>query len=389
MDIEKELKDMQQVEEPNDSEISADLILMENMERAKSEEKAKRKEEKKRKRTPLEKKLEGLLEAEVGSSLELDGLADLAETIKKNKKKRKGKLSFDLNSFTDDDGEKRKKKKDLRKQYEAQYRDESAMLTALLKETNEDIGKFRSVLDKMLKTSVRGASKTLTDLASTVVSANGNRLQIIKAKIDIKNKITDFVLKEQAKKKNDDEGVGFDQEAFGAQFMQNLFTQGNKEFTNSLQSTPAAISQEEYDSYLRETPTPHYSEPVPNQTYTEQAPVHEQPSYESAPTELDTDLQDNLNELSSEYEGNEIFDRSEAGDKLIEYESAGVNIKIRRWIDSSGDMDWEFVAVDREGTEIYDYEVPSKEACSPVKFTDGSRMATDKFGRSYEIIDVN
>ena len=50
MDIEKELKDMQQVEEPNDSEISADLILMENMERAKSEEKAKRKEEKKRKR---------------------------------------------------------------------------------------------------------------------------------------------------------------------------------------------------------------------------------------------------------------------------------------------------------------------------------------------------
>ena len=352
-------------------------------------EKEKSKKKKKEKKSPLAKKLDSIIgDVEPGGDpVDEDAftLTDLARTIRKNTKKKGKKLEFDLDGFKDDTGENRKKKKNLRKKYEAMYKDEEALLSALLKETNGDIAKIRGVLDAMYKSSIRGASKTLSDLASTVVSANGNRLQIIKAKIDLKNKINDFVNKEEAKKKNDDD-VGLDQRVFGTNLLNQLFANGRSSLNQSFQEVDA-VSQEEYDS-LREQiergapeEQQHSTFQAPEEPTMEDIPVMEQP-------EFDADLENRLDALNKQMKDHEIYGRSDAGDKQIEYEKKKIQICIHRWTDAiTGDTGWDFVAVDGDGNEVPDYEVPDKKTCAPVKFTPDSNVASDRFGRTYLIVD--
>lgn len=391
-----------------------EIDLVAQMKAAKKARKAKKKN---KSSDALNEKLDTII-GDIGHSDDIDedapSLIDLAKEIKKNSKKKGKKLEFDTDGFMGGEGKKRKKKKDLYKKYEAQFKDEEALLTALLKETSTDTAAIKKTLSKLLNSNVRGVSKAMTDLASTVVSANGNRLQIIKAKIDLKNKINDLVNKEESRKKDGDES-SLDQEAFGASLMQGLFSQGNKEFNQQLKHTNA-VSDAEFEALKGQAVQPDDSpapriivpEPVgetirPLTSIEPEAPKSEPVGHEAEPTVVnvsntppdeipegfDEEMESQLSSLNDEMKDDPIYGRSDAGDSLISHEAEGVQVKIKKWTDSdTGDGAWEFVAIDKYGDEVPDYEVPDRRKSEPIKFSDGTGLASDKFGRTYEVIDV-
>ena len=393
-----------------------EIDLVAQMKAAKKARKAKKKN---KSSDALNEKLDTII-GDIGHSDDIDedapSLIDLAKEIKKNSKKKGKKLEFDTDGFMGGEGKKRKKKKDLYKKYEAQFKDEEALLTALLKETSTDTAAIKKTLSKLLNSNVRGVSKSMTDLASTVVSANGNRLQIIKAKIDLKNKINDLVNKEESRKKDGDE-ASLDQEAFGASLMQGLFSQGNKEFNQQLKHSNA-VSDAEFEALKERAVQPEDSpapriivpEPVgetirpltPNEPeLPETEPVEQSPEPPTATVSdnkpvqdemlegFDEEMESQLSSLNEEMKDDPIYGRSDAGDSLISHEAEGVHVKIKKWTDSdTGDSSWEFVAIDKYGDEVPDYEVPDRRKAEPIKFSDGTGLASDKFGRTYEVIDV-
>lgn len=394
--IENELKQLK-VDKDNpigSSEADPDLTLMANLKASKKEEKALKKQKKKEKRSPLSKKLDSII-GDVGPVADEDALSltEMAKNIKKNSKRKGRGVDFDTDGFMDSDGSKRKKKKNTIKKYEEQFAPETALLKALLKEANCNSESINKVFKELCGAKVRGVSKAMTDLAATLVSCNGNRLQIIKAIADLKKTVNDLALKEDSRKKEDIGEGNVDQEAFGASLMQSLFSQGNKEFNNSI-AAATAISEEEFERLERQAAvgvapqviTPAEEPPVTTDVVNAE-PVNIDPA--ALPQEpFDEELGERLSALSEEYKDNPIYSRSVAGDKLIEHEADGVRIKIKRWINEDGMSEWEFIAVNKYGDEVLDYEVPKKKKVEPMKFTDETSIATDKFGRSYDIIDI-
>lgn len=403
MDTENELQQLK-IDKDNPigvSEPDADLEIFAKFDASNKAKKEEKKRKKKEKKSPLAKKLDSII-GDIdtpGPDDEALSLSQMAKSIKKNSSKKGKGVVFDTDGFMDSDGKPRKKKKDLYKKYEEQYRDEKALLQALLKETSGDSASIKKVLHEMLSSRVRGMSKTATDLASTLVSANGNRLQIIKAVIDLKNKINDLVNKEETRSKGDGDHV-LDPELFGSQLMSGLFSQGNKDFNNALR-TNTAVSDEEYQQYkanamAHDTEQPTFTPIVPN------VEVHNTPLPEGEigqeqevvqkvlpAEEFDPDLDQNLTMLNEELKDDPIYGRSDAGDKLIEHEADGVVIKIKRWVNNeTGACDWEFIAVNKYGEEIDDYEVPSKKKVAPVRFNDDTNTASDTYGRMYNVFDL-
>lgn len=400
MDTENELQQLK-IDKDNPmgvSEPDADLEIFAKFDASNKAKKEEKKRKKKEKKSPLARKLDSII-GDVnpqGPDEEALSLSEMAKSIKKNSSKKGKGVVFDTDGFMDSDGKPRKKKKDLYKKYEVQYAEEKALLQALLKETSSDADTIKKVLREMLGSKVRGMSKTTTDLASTLVSANGNRLQIIKATIDLKNKINDLVNKEEARKQGEGEG-SLDPDLFGSQLMAGLFSQGNKDFNNSLKAN-TAVSDEEYNQYKANAMAMEQPMPQPSQN----VEVHntENPSFEVIPgqeitqkvlpvDEFDPDLDQNLTLLNQELKDDPIYGRSDAGDKLIEHEADGVVIKIKRWNNNeTGAYDWEFIAVNKYGEEIEDYEVPSKKKVAPVRFNDETNTASDNYGRMYNVFDL-
>ncbi|WP_171567705.1 hypothetical protein, partial [Brevibacillus sp. MCWH] len=83
-----------------------------------------------------------------------------------------------------------------------------------------------------------------------------------------------------------------------------------------------------------------------------------------------------------ETEGNPF--RSEAGSKYIQYENRGVKIYIKRCVDTN---EWEFIALDRDNQQVFDYPVPRKKDVGKVKFSEDGKYATDERGRMYKVIE--
>lgn len=395
MELEEELKKLRiQKDNPEDAldESSQGKDFSLGLMSRKKEKKKKKKD----KGSALTQKLDSIL-GDIETSPQ-DGLGEdkdileLAKEIKKAAKKKRKGFEFDEDAFMGDEGKSRKKKKNLYKKYTEQFKTESALLTALLKEANADTANLKKILETLAPNGkVRGVSKALTDLAATIVSANGNRLQIIKALTDIKSKINDLVNKEEARKKDVSDG-SIDQEAVGALSMRDLFGHGNKEFLTQLQ-TYDAMSEEEFSALRRrnmatDQQQQQHQEFVPS---VEPEPVYDVPQPPSQDEGFDPEMEEQIQNLNAEMKDNLIYGRSDAGDKLIETEGLGVKIKIRRWVDmDTGTQDFEFFAVDKNDNELPDYEVPDKDdiRVKPIRFNDDTGMASDKLGRTYEIVDI-
>ena len=358
------------------------------------EEKKKKKKKKKAVADELDDLLGGIdsFSSTASVDAEVEGIMEMAKDIKKALKKKDGKMEFDPDKFMNGEGKGRKKHKDLVKKYSAMFKTEEALMLALLKESDNDTRVIREAFMSLAKNgSVRGVmGKTATDFASALVSANSHRLAIIKQLADLKKTANDLAFKEESKRKDSDEN-SLDQESLGAMALRSLFGQSSREFSNVLQSS-TAISEEEFNR-LEENA----KREVPVETYVEDfdmGPVIDKDgntrqidSQERSSVDFDPDMEEHLNSLSEQYKDDPIYGRSSAGDSLIRNESRGVKIKVRRWSDeSTGRYEFDFVAVDKDGIEVPDYEVPDK---SRIKMTwnDETGMAKDNRGRTYEVIN--
>lgn len=323
---------------------------------------------------------------------EIEGIMEMAKDIKKALKKKDGKMEFDPDKFMNGEGKGRKKHKDLVKKYSAMFKTEEALMLALLKESDNDTRVIREAFMSLAKNgSVRGVmGKTATDFASALVSANSHRLAIIKQLADLKKTANDLAFKEESKRKDSDEN-GLDQESLGAMALRSLFGQSTREFSNVLQSS-TAISEEEFnrleENAKRENPVESYTEDFDTGPVIDKdGNTRQIDSQERMSVDFDPDMEEHLNSLSEQYKDDPIYGRSSAGDSLIRNESRGVKIKVRRWSDeSTGRYEFDFVAVDKDGNEVSDYEVPDK---TRIKMTwnDETGVAKDNRGRIYEIID--
>ena len=358
------------------------------------EEKKKKKKKKKAVADELDDLLGGVdsFSSTASVDAEVEGIMEMAKDIKKALKKKDGKMEFDPDKFMNGEGKGRKKHKDLVKKYSAMFKTEEALMLALLKESDNDTRVIREAFMSLAKNgSVRGVmGKTATDFASALVSANSHRLAIIKQLAELKKTANDLAFKEESKRKDSDEN-SLDQESLGAMALRSLFGQSSREFSNVLQSS-TAISEEEFNR-LEENA----KREVPVETYVEDfdmGPVIDKDgntrqidSQERSSVDFDPDMEEHLNSLSEQYKDDPIYGRSSAGDSLIRNESRGVKIKVRRWSDeSTGRYEFDFVAVDKDGIEVPDYEVPDK---SRIKMTwnDETGMAKDNRGRTYEVIN--
>lgn len=400
MDIDKELESLK-IEKDNPVETKPEsLPITENLgddilARLKMSKKAKKKAKKKEKPSKLTKTLDKLVDfGDIGGSSDEDepGLMDLAKSLKKSMKKKNNKFVLDSDNFLDDDG--KKKKKDTRKKYEKMFLPEANLLKSLLKDADTDGQKIKKVFNDLTATKVRGVSKALTDTMATIVSANSNKLAIIKAMSDLKTKTCDLAMKEDAHKKGEDDAGAFDQAAMGAKFMQDLFGQGNREFTTALKDVNA-VSEDEYNRVRQaaEAAAPVDPEVMQAAISPTEKPVEtEIPDDENivdtppVPVEeFDGLLGNRMEELNDKLKDDAIYGRSDDGDNLIRFEQRGVKVWIRKFETDDG-PDWEFVAIDRDGNEVPEYPLPDKRAVAPVHLNDETGIGTDSFGRQYSMI---
>lgn len=243
-------------------------------------------------------------------------------------------------------------------QYKKTYAEELTILYDLL----EDLTRFGKDLEKKYKaldsSRVRGISKYTNDLIMAILTSKSNKLSILREITSIKTKIEDFKLKAEAKAAKSENTHTV--ENLAASYFQKVLDHGRNRFMDHAGVSGITQYREDdgdddfYDEIMDEGGT---NDSLANRTL----------------AEIESRLQS---------EGN-IF-RSAAGNKYIEYENRGVKEYIKRCIDTG---DWEFIAIDRDNQQIYDYPLPRKKDVGKVRFSEDGKMATDDRGRSYKVIE--
>lgn len=263
-------------------------------------------------------------------------------------------------------GEQRKGYDKLKKgenAYKKEFAEEITMLYDLLDETN----KFGKDLDKLFKSAqgskARGMSKYTADTAAAILSTKQNKLQIIKEIASIKKTIQDLNLKAEAKNKSKDDSSG---EVAAAAYLSSIVKYGRNNFLKAVDEDG--------------NPTAESIASMVNNA--DRGNNEEHDEYEDYYLDDELEQYDELISNRLEEEGNPF--RTGLGNKYIENEIRGVNIAIKKCIDSG---DWEFIALDKDQQQIFDYPLPSKETIGRIKFSGDNRYATDKLGRSYKVIE--
>ena len=270
---------------------------------------------------------------------------------------------FEDDDYDDDmeniiyDQKKAYKKNKKAEGYMNQFAEELSLLYGLLEEAND----FGSDLDKlyqgMIKNS-RGFSKSTTELINSILSAKQTKLSVLKEIASVKKTIADLTLKES--KSSGDNGAVGGVNTLAASYLNSIIKHGRNNFVNAMNS-----SGEEYDQRSEEI----------------EDFVSRVGDYE------DDDERYSLNEeiMQSLEEDSKYNIRSDESDAFIRNESKEVTVKVERNV-SSGD--WDFIAIDKNGLRVWDYPLPEKTRVSPVKFTSDGAFCTDKYGRSYKVIET-
>lgn len=252
------------------------------------------------------------------------------------------------------------------KKNENEFRKEFAEEVTLLYDLLKDTGKLSKEIDKMLKDAtgsrVRGVSKNLTELINSKSSTASTQLAIIKEINNIKAKAIDLKFKSEAKKNKEEGDQNF--ALVSASYLQGITKNGRQNFMQSVRGASGYLPQTSVPTEDDYTGTIIDYEGVP-QVYTEDETSH---------------IEDLIEQRLRE-EGNPF--RSAEGDKIIEYENRGVEIKIKLYVDTG---EWEFFAVDRDNILLYDYPLPRPEDAKPIKFT--GHIATDRRGIQYRVMEA-
>ena len=244
------------------------------------------------------------------------------------------------------------------KSHKSIYKQEFAEVLTLLYSELDDLTKITQLLEKKYdsieNSKTRGISKFGNDLVQNLLSARTNKLQVLKEIGSIKKTISDFDLKA----KRDDKDVNSSSASqVATNYLQGIIKHGRNNFISSL--------KDELDI-----------EQGSNLANRLESDANDLPSMRDQ--ELIDDMLDNMGSA------NGTSSRDE-GDRYIEYEHMKVKLYIRRNIDSG---DWSMVALDKNQQLVPDYPVPDRDMLGTVKFSADNLYASDKYGRSYKVIEV-
>lgn len=239
--------------------------------------------------------------------------------------------------------------------FKKEFAEELTMLYELLDESNDFGKKLDKIFESTQKSKARGMSKYGIDTMNAILSSKQNKLQILKEIASVKKTIQDLKLKQDAKskdKENDNSG-----EAAAAAYLSSIVKYGRSNFLK-------AVDEDKNINDIIQKDTGVIDE-------------YEDYYFDEENEEFDNIINERLSN-----EGNPF--RTELGNAYIELENRKVNIAIKKCIDTG---DWEFIALDKDNQQVWDYPLPSKETIGKIKFSGDNRYATDKLGRSYKVIE--
>lgn len=245
----------------------------------------------------------------------------------------------------------KKNKKDSN-DFKKEFADELALLYNLLDETSKFGKSLEKDLNQLKGSKVRGVSKYTNDLTELILTSKQNKLNILKEITSVKKTIADLKMKAEAKDKQKDNGTN-SPEYLASAYLRNILNHGRSDFISAMSNTNV--------------------DP-------------ENPSLLSASNDyVDDDEDDRYTQfMMDRLDNDENPYRSPEGSKYIEYENDDVKLNVKKCIDTG---EWEFVALNKTGQQIYDYPVPSKRDAGRMKFSDDGKYATDSKGRMYNVIE--
>lgn len=236
--------------------------------------------------------------------------------------------------------------------FKKEFAEELTLLYNLLDETS----KFSKTLEKDLSSlkgsKVRGVSKYTNDLTELILTSKQNKLNILKEITSVKKTIADLKLKAEAKEKNKDNGNN-SPEYLASAYLKNILNHGRTDFISSITNSD--------DNGMNLMANLNYAD------------------------DIDDEEEDQYTKFMMErLDNDENPYRSAEGSKYIEYENDGVKLYVKKCIDTG---EWEFVALNKAKTQIYDYPLPTKRDAGRMKFSDDGTYATDSKGRIYNVIE--
>ena len=233
-----------------------------------------------------------------------------------------------------------------------EFAEELTMLNDLLDEVN----KFGKKLDKKYETmsgsKTKGVSKYTNDLIQSILATKSTKLQIVKELTSLKKNILDLQLKEGRRFAGEGEGDGAEYSANS--YFKEIMRVGRNNFIEALNDNSPSIQTE--------------------------SDIPEEIEYANKLSEKNSMLDDHISKRL-EQETN----RSDEANKYILYENLNVELKIKY---NAVNDDWRIIAVGDNGNEVLDYPIPDKKDLGKVKFISDHKYATDKFGRSYKVIEI-
>lgn len=250
-----------------------------------------------------------------------------------------------------------KKLKNGENEYKKEFAEELTLLYGLLDETSKFSKDLEKDLSSLKGNKSRGISKYTNDLAELILTSKQNKLNILKEITAVKKAAADLKIKAEGKSK-DKEGNGNSPEYLASAYFKNILTHGRGNFINALNNSPSDDSDDEYDSLI------------------DSIEKKQNPDIDEEDDRLQRFLMQRL-------EGGNPY-RSDEGSKYIEYENRGVKLYVKKCIDTG---EWEFIALDKNRIQIYDYPLPSKRDAGRMKFSDDGQYATDAKGRIYNVIE--
>lgn len=242
--------------------------------------------------------------------------------------------------------------KESKNEYKKEFAEEMTMLNDLLDETNKFSKKLDKKYDAIEGSKTKGVSKYTNDLIQSILAAKTTKLQIVKEMTSLKKNIIDLQIKEGKKL-----GSQEDESATSSanSYFREIMRVGRKDFVDAMEESRSSVSTDDY--------------------------AVEEVEFANKMSGYDDDLNDQISKRLEE--SNNI--RSEEGSKYIKYENMNVELKIKFNV---GNNEWKVIAVDGQGQEILDYPTPTKADLGKIKFSSDNKFATDKYGRSYKVIEI-
>lgn len=241
-------------------------------------------------------------------------------------------------------------------EYQELFKKEKSMLSDVLSNLEKRSKIVNAKIASMTGKGAYGVSKNFVDLVESSVSIDNSKLSVIKEMVNIKKTAADLRMKD--KRLNPDDG-GNDNDSVADAFYKQIMGGGNREF---LQNTLSQYGVIQGNTVVGSRSTP---------------------PADSEDDEYRDDIGFNITQpIINQGESDMVYE-----DKYgyISNEKRNVSICVNRYPDGS----LQFIALDEDGINIKDYQLPDPILLDDIKIKPMSNFAYDRFDRKYRIIDVD